>query len=165
MARPASRIQHLSTATVLAVIYAGLWLLLSNNQGWGFGAVFIALAVLCALSAGLSLPRVAWRFLPGFLAFFGGRMVLGGIDVARRTLGRRTDVKPGWVQHKLSTSSESARLLLSAICGLLPGTLAARIDGDIMQVHTLDTRRDWQSDLTSLESYLARLFPVSKEAS
>jgi multicomponent Na+:H+ antiporter subunit E len=165
VARPGPIQQHLSTAVVLVVIYAGLWLLLSNNQGWGFGAVFIALAVLCALSSRLTLPRVAWRYLPGFLVFFLSRMLLGGIDVARRTVGRKADIQPGWVPHQLSASSAFARLLLSAITGLLPGTLAARIDGDIMQVHTLDTRQDWQRDVTSLESHLARLFPSAEEVS
>lgn len=159
VAGPRSGYQKLSTILVLAACYAGLWLVLSNNQGWAFGSVFIALAIICALSAQLTLRPVGWRFLPGFLVFFLTRMLLGGIDVARRTLGRRPDVSPGWVKYTLADSSSFARLLLSAVTGLLPGTLAARIDGDTMLVHTLDTRLDWQSDIATLETRLAKLFP------
>jgi multicomponent Na+:H+ antiporter subunit E len=162
VARPASRYQRLSTILVLTVVYAGLWLLLSNNQGWAFGSIFVALAVICALSSKLTVPRVRWRFLPAFLFFFFSRVLLGGTDVARRTLGAKPDVAPGWVQYPLADSSANARLLLSAMTGLLPGTLAARIDGDIMLVHTLDTRSDWQSDATRLEAHLARLFPPAE---
>lgn len=165
MARPESGHQRVATVVVLVVLYAVLWLVLSDNQGWGFGLVVIALAVVCALSAKLTLPRISWRFLPGFLIFFLSRMLAGGIDVARRTLGRRPDVEPGWVQHRLQGTSASAHLLLSATTGLLPGTLAARIDGDIMRVHSLDTRSDWQRDISRLEAHLCRLFPPEESAS
>lgn len=164
MAKPVAGQQRLTTIAVLALVYAALWLVLSNNQGWGFGLIVVALAVGCALAAKVRVRPVAWRFLPGFLIFFLSRMVLGGLDVARRTLGQATDVHPGWVSHQLGDSSPFARLLLSAITGLLPGTLAARIDGDIMQVHTLDTRRDWQLEVSGLENHLARLFPPAPEA-
>ena len=159
MARPVAGLQHLTTIAVLALVYAALWLVLSNNQGWGFGLVSIVLAVLCALSAGVRVRPVAWRFLPGFLAFFLSRMLIGGLDVARRTLGRKPDVEPGWVKHRVQDASPSAHMLLAAATGLLPGTLTARIDNNIMRVHTLDIRRDWQHDITQLEVHLARLFP------
>lgn len=162
MPRPVAGPQRLIAAAVLALVYAALWLVLSNNQGWGFGLVFVALAVLCALSAKVRVRPVAWRFLPGLVVFFLRSMVIGGLDVARRTVGRSADVHPGWVRHQLGESSPLARLLLSAITGLLPGTLAARIDGDIMQVHTLDTRQDWQRDVSRLEHHLARLLPQTE---
>ncbi len=165
MARPESGHQRLVTVAVMGTTYAVLWLVLSNNQGWGFGLVVIALAVICALSTELKLPRISWRYLPGFVLFFLSRMLVGGIDVARRTLGRKPDVEPGWVEHRLQGTSESAHLLLSATTGLLPGTLAARIDGDIMRVHSLDTRSDWQRDIGRLETHLERLFPPGEAAS
>tara|TARA_R100001039_G_C1853368_1_gene114594 strand:- start:5932 stop:6429 length:498 start_codon:yes stop_codon:yes gene_type:complete len=161
--KPVARAQRLTTVAVLALVYAALWLVLSNNQGWGFGLVFIALAVLCALSAKVRVRPVAWRYLPAFLMFFLRSMTMGGLDVARRTVGRADDVHPGWVHHQLGESSPLARLLLSAITGLLPGTLAARIDGDSMHVHTLDTRQDWQRDVSQLEHHLARLLPKTEE--
>lgn len=164
MARSTTVHQRSLTIVVLALAYALIWLVLSNNQGWGFGLVTIALAVLCALSAKLTVPRMAWRHLPAFLGFFLSRMLVGGVDVARRTLRSKPDVEPGWVQHSLASSSPFDRLLLSAMTGLFPGTLAARIDGDIMLVHALDTRRDWQDDLVVLEKHLTRLFPPTETA-
>lgn len=165
MARPESGFQRLATVLALGAVYAMLWLVLSDNQGWGFGLVVIALAVFCAVSAKLTLPRISWRYLPGFLVFFLSRMLVGGVDVARRTLGRKPDVEPGWVEHRLQGTSASAHLLLSATTGLLPGTLAARIDGDILRVHSLDTRSDWQSDISRLETHLDRLFPPGEAMS
>lgn len=159
MARPVTGHQRLTTVAVLALVYAALWLVLSNNRGWDFGLVFIALAVLCALSAQVRVRPVAWRFLPGFLIFFFSRMLIGGLDVARRTLGRKPDVEPGWVEHHLQDASPSAHMLLAAATGLLPGTLAARIDNKVMRVHTLDTRHDWQRDIAHMETHLARMFP------
>lgn len=159
MARPVAGHQKLTTIVVLTLVYGILWLVLSGNQGWGFGLLFIVLAVLCALSAKVRVRPVAWRFLPGFLAFFISRMLVGGLDVARRTLGRKPDVEPGWVRHQLHDASPSAHMLLAAATGLLPGTLTARIDNNVMRVHALDIRRDWRRDITQLENHLARLFP------
>jgi multicomponent Na+:H+ antiporter subunit E len=159
VARPVAGHRRLTTIAVLTLVYAALWLVLSNNQGWGFGVVVIALAVLCGLSARIRVRPVAWRFLPGFLVFFLSRMLMGGLDVARRTLRRDPDIEPGWVKHQLQDASPSAHMFLSATTGLLPGTLAARLEGHIMRVHTLDTRDDWQRDITHLEIHLARLFP------
>lgn len=164
MARSGYVHHRLLTVVVLALVYAAIWFVLSDNQGWGFGLVTIALAVWCALLAKLTLPRMAWRYLPAFVFFFLNRMVVGGIDVARRTLRSQPDVEPGWVRHSLASSSPFDRLLLSAIAGLFPGTLAARIDGDTMLVHALDTRRDWQDDLVALEKHLTRLFPPAETA-
>lgn len=165
MAKPESGYQRLATVAALGVLYAMFWLVLSDNQGWGFGLVVIALAALCALSAKLTLPRISWRYLPGFLVFFFSRMLMGGIDVARRTLGRKPDVEPGWVEHRLQGTSAPAHLLLSATTGLLPGTLAARIDGNIMRVHSLDISSDWQRDISRLETHLDRLFPPREDPS
>lgn len=151
---------HIKTTLVLAIVYSALWALLSDNQGWMFGALFVTLAVVCSLATGLSLPAMTFRPVPALLWFFITRMIVGGTDVARRTLGRRPDVRPGWVKYQLADDSVFARLLLSAITGLLPGTLAARIDGSVMLVHALDTEREWQSDIRALEDYLRRIFPA-----
>jgi len=52
------------------------------------------------------------------------------------------------------------RLLLSAMVGLLPGTLASRVDADEMRVHVLDERLPWQATVAELERRLERLLGV-----
>ncbi|MDO8909980.1 MAG: Na+/H+ antiporter subunit E [Pseudohongiella sp.] len=153
-----SHAQHGVTDTLKwAVVYAALWALLSGNQGWGFGILFIALASVCSHKTRLHAPALVWRHLPGFLLFFLQRLVAGGLDVALRTLSRKLAISPAWVDYELKTDSADVSLSLSAIVGLLPGTLAAKIDGHRMRVHLLDGRADWQRDIARLESHLALL--------
>ena len=56
-----------------------------------------------------------------------------------------------------TSRSPRVRLLLSALVGLLPGTLSSRIEGDHMQVHVLDERLAWQPTVAELERWLERL--------
>lgn len=138
----------------LAVMYAGLWALLSQNQGWGFGVPVIALALWCSYKTRLRMPTLALQHLPAFLLFFLQRLIAGGVDVAVRTVSPKPAVSPTWADYGLRTNSSAISLSLSAIVGLLPGTLAARIDNDVMRVHLLNADRDWQTDIKKLESHI-----------
>ncbi|MDO9521314.1 MAG: Na+/H+ antiporter subunit E [Pseudohongiella sp.] len=143
-----------------AVVYTGLWALLSENQGWGFGLLFIVLALWCSHRLRLRAPTLVWRHLPGFLWFFLQRLIAGGVDVALRTVSRKLAISPSWVDYELQADSTDLNLCLSAVVGLLPGTLAAKIEGQLMRVHLLDTRPDWHHDIARLESHLTVLFRV-----
>ena len=55
------------------------------------------------------------------------------------------------------------RLLLSALVGLLPGTLASRIDGGQLRVHVLDEQLPWQATIAELERRLERLLGAAGE--
>jgi multicomponent Na+:H+ antiporter subunit E len=144
-----------------AVAFACFWAFLSQNQGWGFGVCFILLATWCAHKTRLRIPVLAWQHLPGFLWFFLRRLLVGGVDVALRTLASTPAVNPGWTEYQLKTRSADVSLSLSAIVGLLPGTLAARSEDKVLRVHLLDVDRDWQTDIAKLESHLALLLPAS----
>jgi multicomponent Na+:H+ antiporter subunit E len=145
-----------------AVVYSALWALLSGNQGWSFGILFIALALWCSHKTRLRAPTISWRHLPGFLWFFLQRLVMGGVDVAARTVSRRLAISPAWVDYELQVNSADVSLSLSAIVGLLPGTLAAKIDGPLMRVHLLDRHADWQRDIARLESHLSVLLQAQE---
>lgn len=147
----------------LASVYLLMWALLSENQGWGFGVLFVALALLCARLTGLRLPVLAWRHVPAFLWFFLRRLVAGGVDVALRTIPRTPAISPAWMDCPLQDGSEHVRDWLAAIVGLLPGTLAARTDGASMRVHVLDTRREWQADIGKLERHLVLILGSQEE--
>jgi multicomponent Na+:H+ antiporter subunit E len=150
--------QHwISSTFTWGLFYTLLWALLSQNQGWGFGLLFITLALICSRMCRLQAPAVSLLHLPAFLAFFLQKLVIGGVDVAMRTLARRPAIEPLWVEYPLQVSHPTVHLSLSAIVGLLPGTLAARIDNNIMHVHVLDASQPWQHDIARLEQHLARL--------
>ena len=56
-------------------------------------------------------------------------------------------------------------MLLINCIGLLPGTLAADLDGDHAELHLLDTRIDPAPQLRQLEQAVGRLFGVLLETS
>lgn len=146
-----------------SLVYAALWALLSHNQGWSVGWLFIVTAAYCSQKLGAALPSIAWQHLPAFLAFFISKLMIGGVDVALRTITTAPTSRAGWVRYSLTTCDTRIQLLLSALLGLVPGTLAARIDQQSLVIHCLDTDMDWQSDTAALESLLCRLMSTEQE--
>lgn len=141
-------------------LYTALWWLLSGGAGWYIG-------IPCVLgAAGLSrwLGSPPWhlrlRELPGFMVFFLGALVSGGWDVARRAIQPRPTLNPAWVHYPLSIPQARYRLLFASMIGLLPGTLAARIDGDHLYMHVLDEKLPWQAGAARLEQQLGKLLGV-----
>ncbi|MGK9066117.1 Na+/H+ antiporter subunit E [Stutzerimonas chloritidismutans] len=140
-----------------ALIYAALWLSFSGGEGWSLGIPSVLLATLVSLWLGRRPWHPALPALPGFILFFLMRMLAGGWDVAVRALHPRRPLQPAWLDYPLQCSSPQVRLLLSALVGLLPGTLSSRVDGDCMRVHVLDERQAWQPTVAELERRLQRL--------
>ncbi len=139
-------------------LYAALWALLSGNAGWYLGLPFVALATFVAVHLQLLPWTMRLQHLPLFTVFFLLTSLLGALDVARRTLRIRAQIDPGWARYDLQCQDPRHRLLLSAIIGLLPGTLCSRIDGDQLHVHLLDQNAEWQGTARKLEKHLQKLF-------
>jgi multicomponent Na+:H+ antiporter subunit E len=139
------------------VVFACFWGLLSQNQGWAFGILFILLATWCTYKTDLHFPSLRWRHLPGFMLFFLQRLVAGGIGVAIRTLSKTPAISPTWAVYEFRSASAEVCLTLSAIVGLLPGTLAAKAGKNVMRVHVLDAGHDWRTDIEQLETRLIKL--------
>ena len=143
---------------IWALLYTMLWALLGQGRGWAFGIPLIIVAV--ALCDWLKLYPIHIRLhrIPLFTGFFIRRLLRGGLDVSLRTLHKKPGRHAGWVVYRFSAAaSPDLRLLMSTITGMLPGTLAARIDGDVMHMHILDTSMDWRSDTQALERQLLAL--------
>ncbi|SDT90625.1 Na+/H+ antiporter subunit E [Halopseudomonas salegens] len=141
------------------LLHATLWILLSGGSGWYLGLPVIAAATLlsCWLQATpwyLRLTR-----LPSLLVFFLTELLLGGWDVARRALHPRLPVDPAWVRHELQSTNPQVHLLLSAIVGLMPGTLSSRFSDGYLQLHVLDQQQPWQKTVARMEDLLAAMLP------
>ncbi|HBX36789.1 MAG TPA: sodium:proton antiporter [Pseudohongiella sp.] len=152
--------QHgLRTVRVLlwALVYTATWTLLSSGQGWYIGIPVICLAT--GLSYILQPPSLAFRLqhLPGFIAYFVSRQLLGGMDVAKRSFQRDATSHAAWVHYPFTSAALNTRIGLSALIGLLPGTLGARIESDALLIHVLDERLDWKSEVANLERHLSKL--------
>lgn len=137
------------------VAHALLWGLFAGGQGWALGLPSVLLATAVSHWLGLQPPRMRLAALPGFLGFFLLRMVAGAWDVARRAVHPRRPLAPAWVDYRLR--HPAVGMLLSALVGLLPGTLSSQVDDGLMRLHVLDERQPWEPTVALLERHLARL--------
>ena len=161
-----TRALAITSFTARIAILAGLWWLIVQGRAdaWLVGLPAVTLAALASVHLGsAALPRLSLTGLFAFIALFLRESVRGGIDVAFRTLGTSLSIKPGFRRYRLHISDTSARVLLINSIGLLPGTLAADLDGDHAELHLLDTGVNPDLQLQQLEQAVARLFNVPLE--
>lgn len=142
------------------LVYACLWWLLAGNAGWGFGALCISAAGGLSLWLGVQPLYLKLLHLPQFLWFFFRELLIGAWDVAHRALHPRLPIDPAWVKFRFNCSNQRVRLLLPAMVGLLPGTVATRSDTTYMYLHVLDQRQDWHTTIAKMETHLTQLFGV-----
>lgn len=146
------------------VLLAGVWLVLTENQpsSWLVGALAavlgatISLRLLPPQQRQIRLARVL-RLTPGFL----GGSLLGGIDVARRVFQRHMRLDPGWLSYRTRLPAGAPRVALGAEISLMPGTLAAGMHGDLLQVHCLDRRLPVEALIAREEERIAQSIGVT----
>ena len=155
--RRAEQAHRIIDALYWTLLYAVLWALFAEGGGWALGVPSVLLAVALSLWLELRPLRLRLLALPGFVGFFLRHMLVGAWDVASRALRPRCPLQPAWHDYPLTSTSPRVRLLLSALVGLLPGTLASGIEGERMRVHVLDERQPWQRVVAELEQRLQRL--------
>lgn len=157
-ARPLrTELRYLYTPAALAA----LWWLLSENgpSAWLIGVPAVAAATWSAWSlATARRSSICIRGLLRFLPLFVWESLQGGIDVARRTLSRDMDIKPGFTSYRTSLEQVSARVFFVNCVCLLPGTLAADLQDDRIDVHTLDIESDTEAEFRRLERAVARVY-------
>ena len=147
-------------------ILAGLWWIIVQGRAdaWLIGLPAVALASWASIRlGGNQLPGLSPGGMVAFITLFLRESVRGGIDVARRTLGPALRIEPGFHRYRLHISHPAARVLLINCTGLLPGTLAADLDGDHVELHLLDTGVNPDLQLQQLEQAVARLFGLTLE--
>ena len=149
-----------------AALLGGLWWLIAAGRpdAWLIGVPAVALAVLASTRlGGGARPGLSPAGLPGFVALFLRESLAGGLDVARRTLGRQLRIQPGFASYRTRLQDPRARVLLVNCISLLPGTLAAGLDGAQVELHLLDSRDNPDPQLQRLEQAIARLFAIPLE--
>jgi multicomponent Na+:H+ antiporter subunit E len=156
----------LSRPAARAALLAALWWVLVQGRpdAWLIGLPAVALAAFASTRLGTpAWSGLSLRGLPAFAGLFLRESVRGGLDVARRTLGPRLHIAPGFHRYRLHISHPAARTLLINCIGLLPGTLTADLDGDHAVLHLLDASQDPDPQLQRLEASIARLFGLTPE--
>lgn len=139
------------------LVYAALWVLLSGATGLLFGLICALAAT--GLSLWLKLPPLGLRLLyfPRFLLFYFYETLLGAWDVAKRAFHPQLPLDAAWVTYPFTCANPRVRLVLSAMVGLMPGTLATHGDDSTLYLHILDQRQDWRTPVARMEAHLARL--------
>ena len=137
-----------------------LWWLLSDGEpsSWMVGVPAVLLAVWAGRRVGAPSGGVSILGLLRFLPFFIWESIRGGIDVAGRVVGPRLRVTPGLTLYRTRLSGPQARLLFVNSVSLLPGTLAADIEDDRLQIHALDINSSFTRELRRLESVVGRIY-------
>lgn len=138
-----------------------IWLLLAGPDlaSWLVGlpaAVAAGWSVLW-LSGGRE-QNIRLMGLLGFLPFFVWESIRGGFDVVSRVMRPSMLIKPGFHTYHTRLDQSSARLLFVNSLSLLPGTLAADLDGDEVLIHALDVEAEVEAELQRLESAVAGVY-------
>ena len=131
----------MKTLAVRFVFFLGVWLMIASwkEEDLPVGLVASALALWISLSL---LPPTIVR--PHFAALaklslrFLSSSIIAGVDVARRALRPRLDLRPGFVAVPLTVPPGVARNAFLVYQSLQPGTSPTSAEGEMLQVHCLD---------------------------
>ncbi len=144
---------------------AAIWLILTGGRADSLlpGIVVVIPAAVASLLLPVS-HAWSWRLggLCRFLPFFLWRSLLAGLDVARRALAPDLALHPGLYRYRWRLPPGPARIFFANTVSLLPGTLSVGLDRENLLLHTLDTRRDLDDELVSLEEMVNQLFQQEK---
>jgi len=123
------------------VFFLSVWLMIANWKDKDILVGLLASALALWISLLLLPPTAAHpRLVP--LARLSLRFltssIVAGIDVARRALLPRLDLRPGFVAVSLTLQPGDARNTFLLLQSLQPGTLPTSAEGGTLQVHCLD---------------------------
>ncbi|MCB4821315.1 Na+/H+ antiporter subunit E [Roseicella aerolata] len=147
------------TAAWRTVLFASLWLILTEGDAGAWLPGLLAAAAAAWASLRLLPPQQAGRVrlpaLAGLVLRFLRRSVLAGLDVAWRALSPRMPLDPGFVACPLRLPPGPACNAFTAELSLLPGTLAAGMAGGRLTIHCLDRRQDVAAEAEAEQARLA----------
>jgi len=153
---------HGSTLLSRGVLFSLIWWILTDGAiaSWLIGVPAVLLAV--AASVALVPPvRVAWSELLRFLSFFVRHSLLGGVDVARRAFQPDMPIDPDLIAYPLRLPQGLPQVIMANIVSLLPGTLCATLDRNVLKVHVLDRQTGFLAELEAVERRVARMLNLS----
>lgn len=147
------------------LLYGLIWIIISEGDltSWMIGLPCIALAA--AISDRLfamRIQKINIRQLPGFIIWFLWHSLRGGVDVAWRALQPSVQLSPGLFHYRMTLPQGQARLIMVNVVSLLPGTLSADIEGDVLVLHALDTTTDVIAETRNAEQRVSALYGFDK---
>ena len=131
----------MKTLAVRFVFFLGVWLMIASWKAEDLPVGLVASALALWISLSLLPPTVV---RPHFAALaklslrFLSSSIIAGVDVARRALLPRLDLRPGFVAVPLTVPPGVARNAFLVYQSLQPGTSPTSAEGEMLQVHCLD---------------------------
>ncbi len=150
--------------TACLLLYSTIWFIFTGTDysSWILGAPAIILAT--ALNMYFT-SSSKWSFsLSGFvifIIFFFKQSFLSGFDVMRRTLSPRLNINPGLISYTTFLPKGPAMIFLINTISLLPGTISADLNRNIITVHTIDKELPVWDNILNLEAKIACLFRLT----
>ncbi len=140
-----------------------LWWILIEGRWDGMWFVLpvglLAFALRRALPIPLSLRHIRPLALFVFFPYFLWKSLLGGVDVACRAFHPRLPLQPAWYEYPLRLRSDGARVFLTQVISLMPGTLSCRIGSRNLLVHVLTgSREQVLEEIAELEKRVLCIF-------
>jgi len=146
------------TAFIRAMLFALIWLVLTGGviNSWLIGVPAVLLSTLVSITL---LPPIPWSFigLIRIIPFFLWRSLCAAIDVAKRVLHPQLPISPDLYHYQWHLSSGVPQIFMANIVSLLPGTLSVELHDKYLCIHVLDQTGDFISQLSIVESYVARI--------
>lgn len=148
-----------STVVARALLFSLLWWALTEGTtgSWWIGVPAVACATIVSMVL-LPPSGIILREVIGFVPFFLWHSLKGGADVARRAFYPRMPIAPELIEYPLRLPPGLSQVALINITNLLPGTLSAGIEGQVLKVHVLDSRGDFLTGLKALEQRVGRMW-------
>jgi len=81
--------------------------------------------------------------------------------VAWRAFHPGIPIAPDLLEYTMRLPPGLPRVFMANMVSLLPGTLSAELNRNVLKVHVLDSQQDFLTELEALERSVARMFGVS----
>lgn len=164
--KPLKAAIYYSAIVSQVVLFAFIWWIITDGaaSSWWIGVPAVLLAV--TLSTALIPPvHLNGYELLRFAPFFLMRSLLGGADVAWRAFHPAMPIAPDLIAYPLRLRPGLPQVFMVNAVSLLPGTLSAALEQNVLKVHVLDRRKDFLSELKAVEQSVDRIFDTSLRVS
>jgi len=147
----------------LILLLLAFWFVLVEGRldGFLFAVPVLALAVAVRrlMPIPVSLGNINLLAFISFIPYFLWQSLLGGIDVAWRTLQPNMPIHPNIYTYEFRLKSDGARVFIAQAISLMPGTLTCLVGDHRLNIHVLSgSREQLVAAVTILEKRTARIF-------
>lgn len=157
----AMRLPPVGNIVARLVIFAFLWWALTEGETYNlwFGVIVVIAATVVSIALQ---PATGFRplYLGPVYVFFVRESIRGGIDVARRAFSPNMPIDPGFTEVTLRLPEGPARVFLTNLLNITPGTVSVELLPGSLRIHMLHTGTAIEEKVREMEDLMANLFDL-----